>query len=144
MVYNSIYRNYSEFGSYKLKVGGYAMNKLFAAILTLALVALSAAAIHAGEAKDVITLPSKQGAVTLTHKAHVAHAQKKCNACHHLDKADGSDAKKCSQCHKEKESEVNGKKVISAKDAFHQNCKDCHKKDAAKKAPTTCKGCHVK
>jgi hypothetical protein len=32
----------------------------------------------------------------------------------------------------------------SMKDAMHAKCKDCHAKDASKKAPTKCDGCHKK
>ena len=73
-----------------------------------------------------------------------AGGDKKCNACHHSAKADGSDAKACSACHKDKAETKDGKKIISGKDALHKTCKDCHKKDKAKKAPTKCNECHKK
>ena len=34
--------------------------------------------------------------------------------------------------------------MASLKDAMHVKCKDCHAKDASKKAPTKCDGCHKK
>jgi len=36
------------------------------------------------------------------------------------------------------------KEKESFKVAMHTRCKECHKKDATKKAPTKCDGCHQK
>ena len=120
-------------------------------ILTLTVFVILVAAgsvLAAGKVADVLTLKSKQGDVTFTHKAHsdIVGAGK-CNKCHHTSKADGSDVKKCGDCHLEKESEKDGKKVMSIKDAAHKQCQGCHAEMKAKhpKAPgKKCTECHVK
>src|SRR4030067_779538 len=76
--------------------------------------------------------------VVFDHKAHAEKRAKSCQECHHKDTA-GKEQKGFS-CHKEK---AEGK-VVALKDAYHTNCKDCHKKDASKKAPTMCDGCQKK
>ena len=75
--------------------------------------------------------------VAFNHKAHGAVA-KDCKACHHKD--DAGKEQKCSaaKCHGAK---AEGKKV-ELKEAFHKQCKDCHKKE--KKGPQKCDECHPK
>jgi len=63
---------------------------------------------------------------------------KDCKECHHKDEKGKEQG--CHQCHKSK---TEGK-VVELKEAYHATCKDCHKKDASKKAPTMCNGCHKK
>jgi hypothetical protein len=75
--------------------------------------------------------------VVFDHKAHVGKA-KDCKECHHKDEKGKEQG--CQQCHKAK---TEGK-VVELKEAYHAMCKDCHKKDASKKAPTMCNGCHKK
>ena len=78
-----------------------------------------------------------QGA-PFAHKAH-ADAIKDCNKCHHTWK-EGEKVKKCTDCHT-KESEV------TAKTAFHNTCKNCHrdlKKAGKATGPTICSKCHAK
>jgi hypothetical protein len=47
---------------------------------------------------------------------------------------------KCFSCHEAKKKGD----AVAFKEAMHKTCKDCHKKDASKKAPTKCEGCHKK
>ena len=67
-----------------------------------------------------------------------------CIKCHHMYK-EGKKLEKCSNCHtKEGDEKAKG---ITAKKAFHKNCKDCHKEQ--KKAgnvnsKTKCTFCHEK
>ncbi|MEW6721080.1 MAG: cytochrome c3 family protein, partial [Thermodesulfobacteriota bacterium] len=70
-----------------------------------------------------------KGAVAYDHKAHAA-IEKNCKACHHADEA--GKEQNCAKCHGDK---TDGKK-LSAKEAFHKQCKDCHTK--AKKGPAKC------
>ena len=78
-----------------------------------------------------------QGA-PFAHKKH-ADALKDCKKCHHTWK-EGAKVKKCVDCHT-KDSK------LTAKKAFHANCRGCHR--AMKKAgkatgPTPCTKCHPK
>ena len=93
-------------------------------------------------AKDVVEYTPSFGKVTFTHKKH-ADAVKDCMRCHHTWKKGETSGKLCKECHKAKAEE----KALSAKDAYHKDCKGCH--DEAKKAnkptgPTACTQCHVK
>jgi protein-arginine kinase activator protein McsA len=92
--------------------------------------------------KEVITLDVPYGKVTFSHKKH-ADAIKDCLKCHHTWKKGETTGKLCKDCHKSK---VEGK-AISAKDAYHKDCKGCHE-EAAKASkpagPTGCTKCHVK
>ncbi len=94
-------------------------------------------------AKDVITFDVSQGKVTFPHKKHAETLKIDCLKCHHTWKAGETSGKLCVECHKAK---AEGK-TLSAKDAFHKDCRGCH--DEAKKAkkpagPTGCSQCHVK
>ncbi len=94
-------------------------------------------------AKDVITFDVPQGKVTFPHKKHAETIVKDCLKCHHTWKAGETSGKLCLECHK---AQAEGK-TLSAKDAFHKDCRGCH--DEAKKAkkpagPTGCSQCHVK
>jgi hypothetical protein len=93
-------------------------------------------------AKDVVEYNPPYGKVKFTHKKH-ADAIKDCVRCHHTWKKGETTGKQCKECHKAK---AEGK-AISAKDAYHKDCKGCH--EEAKKAnkpsgPTGCTTCHVK
>ena len=94
-------------------------------------------------AKDVIEFNPSYGKVTFTHKQHAETLKIDCVKCHHNWKQGETSGKLCKECHKAK---AEGK-TISAKDAYHKDCKGCH--DEAKKAkkpagPTGCTQCHVK
>ena len=78
-----------------------------------------------------------KAAVAFDHKAH-GEKVKECKACHHQDKAGKEQKCSTAECHGDK---TEGKKV-SLKEAFHTQCKDCHKKE--KKGPVKCDGCHPK
>jgi len=80
-----------------------------------------------------------KAAVAFDHKGHGAKV-KECKTCHHQDEAGKEQKCSAASCHGAK---AEGKKV-DLKEAFHTQCKDCHKKDASKKAPTKCDGCHPK
>ena len=113
----------------------------------------------------------KEPVVVFSHREHQEKYSQQypesfqagCGECHHDEnnkplknlKA-GDEVKKCIECH-QKASFAKGKKAkgLSKKqklefhaNALHQNCKDCHrkinKKTAKKKAPVTCKTCHLK
>jgi hypothetical protein len=110
-------------------------------LLAVVMVAVfSAGVIVAGNAPDTVTIKDVQkakSAVAFPHKAH-AERIKNCAECHHKDAA--GKEQKCFACHKaEKKGDA-----VSLKDAMHTKCKDCHAKDATKKAPTKCDGCHPK
>ena len=94
-------------------------------------------------AKDVVEYNPSYGKVTFTHKKHAETIVKDCLKCHHTWKKGETTGKLCKDCHKAK---AEGK-AMSAKDAYHKDCKGCH--DDAKKAskpsgPTGCTQCHVK
>ena len=113
----------------------------FAMLLAIVMVAVfSASVIVAADAPEKVTIKDVQkakSAVSFPHKAH-ADRIKNCAECHHKDAA--GKEQKCFACHK---AEKKGA-ASSLKDAMHTKCKDCHSKDATKKAPTKCDGCHPK
>ncbi len=78
-----------------------------------------------------------KAAVAYDHKAHSAKV-KECKACHHKDEAGKEQGCSAKGCHGAK---AEGKKV-DLKEAFHKQCKDCHKKE--KKGPQKCDECHPK
>ena len=94
--------------------------------------------------KDVIVLKSRQGNVTLSHKKHTAEYEIKCTDCHHETKK-GETPRACRSCHDPKKRKG---EVVTLKEAFHRQCKDCHmkvSKEQGKKAPhKKCLDCHVK
>jgi hypothetical protein len=116
------------------------MRKLAALVSIVVAVVFSAGLVVSAQVPDKMVLKEiqkSQPPVPFDHKAHVARA-KDCRECHHADAAGAE--QKCSACHKEK---AEGK-TVALKEAFHITCRDCHKKDASKKAPTSCSGCHPK
>lgn len=99
-----------------------------------------------GYAKDI------KGPVKLTHTAHVKDHGAKCTDCHHEFEngknvwTEDKPVKKCSECHDPVEKKGN---VDKLQNAYHNNCKDCHKaylKDHPdSKAPfKKCNDCHEK
>ena len=94
----------------------------------------------------------KKGPVKLTHKKHSEEYKVACADCHH-DYKDGKNVwkdtdpvKKCSECHNPLKKEGKVKKL---QNAYHRNCKNCHKayiKDHPdSKAPyKKCTKCHQK
>jgi len=88
------------------------------------------------------------GVVTFDHARH----KLECAKCHHPAKPEKAAAKPqeaCRSCHSKP---LPAGMKTSRQSAFHNatakagTCVDCHVKEAAagKKAPTTCKQCHVK
>src|SRR5512144_2489426 len=115
--------------------------KKFAMLMAAVMMAVfSASMIVAANAPDKATIDEVQKtkpAVVFPHKAH-ADRIKNCAECHHKDAA--GKEQKCFACHKAEKTGA----AVSLKDAMHTKCKDCHSKDATKKAPTKCDGCHKK
>ncbi len=94
-------------------------------------------------AKDVVEFTPSYGKVTFNHKKHAETLKIDCLKCHHTWKKGETSGKLCKDCHKAK---AEGK-TLSAKDAYHKDCKGCH--EEAKKAnkpagPIGCTQCHVK
>jgi len=87
--------------------------------------------------------------VAFEHKKHVDR-KVECAKCHHNQKdlKAGADVevKKCSECHltPEKPETLKCTEMGAAKNPYHKLCIECHKADAAKKAPTKCADCHKK
>jgi hypothetical protein len=80
---------------------------------------------------------------------HDEHNEKagieECNKCHHIYNDEGklvedesSEDQRCSECH---ELKASGKKP-ALMNAFHTNCKGCHKEK--NKGPVMCGQCHVR
>jgi cytochrome c553 len=92
------------------------------------------------KAKDNYAMDNTYGQVKFNHKKHAETLKVACEKCHHelKGKKPGEVPKSCGTCHK---AAAEGK-TLSAKDAFHKDCQECHKQDKAKKAPTTCIKCH--
>ena len=96
----------------------------------------------------------------LTHKKHVEEYKIPCASCHHVYKdgknvwKEGDEVQKCDACHtcvktgKALKDASPEEKKLSLYNAFHDNCKGCHKdyntKNNTKDAPTKCTDCHAK
>jgi hypothetical protein len=126
---------------------------VFAGILFLTVGVLTAA-----DVPDDVTIENKgyqkdkKGPVKLSHKKHSVDYQVACTDCHHEYKdgknvwKEGAPVKKCSECHNPLKKDGKIKKL---QNAYHRNCKNCHKeviaKDSKKKAPfKKCTECHQK
>ena len=92
----------------------------------------------------------KKRPVPFSHKKHVAEYGATCTDCHHVYKdgknvwKEGDHVEKCSKCHdplkNTKEGDV---KVMKLQNAYHKNCKNCHKEKD--KGPfKKCNDCHKK
>ncbi|MHC4663666.1 MAG: cytochrome c3 family protein [Planctomycetota bacterium] len=112
-----------------------------------------------GEQADRENIPAKiticppegaeKGAVEFPHRKHSDSKDKGglgygCKKCHHKMKSSDETPTKCTGCHKLKPAE--GDETPRLKDAFHDSCKDCHKKGDGKEtdAPKKCNECHAK
>jgi len=113
------------------------MRKLAAWIaVAVAMVFFTGAVIAAPPDKITIKEIQKTKApVAYDHKAHATKV-KECKECHHKDAAGKEQG--CGKCHGAK---AEGKKV-DLKEAFHTQCKACHKKEG--KGPQKCDECHPK
>jgi hypothetical protein len=118
------------------------------------------------QATDEVTIQSKlwktdkYGPVKLTHKKHAEDYKIPCQDCHHVYKdgknvwKQGEKVQKCDECHtcvktgKALKDATPDEKKLSLYNAFHDNCKGCHKKHntetQTKDAPTKCTDCHEK
>jgi len=94
----------------------------------------------------------KKGGVKLNHKKHTDEYKVGCDDCHHEYEGDknvwkeGDPVKKCSECHDPLKKEGEVKKL---QNAFHKNCKTCHKtlvsEGKSESAPfKKCTKCHEK
>lgn len=112
---------------------------------------ISKAASNPGPETMVLKTGNATKPANFSHKKHQATI--KCAECHHLQGADGKqvpwtegkEIQKCVTCHSE--ATMKNPKLNSFKNAAHENCKECHKKEAAAgkaAAPTKCTGCHPK
>lgn len=104
------------------------MKKILVLLAVFAIVGSALVAIAADKGPAEVKYEVKMGTVTFDHAAHQGATD--CATCHHT-----GEYAPCKSCH-------DGSKAPKAKDAYHKNCKDCHKKE--KKGPTKCKECHVK
>lgn len=104
-----------------------------------------------GYAKD------KKGAVKLTHKKHNVDFKIACAECHHVYEGgknvwkEGDKVEKCSKCHPiiwEKGKKKKKGEAMKLQNAYHKNCKTCHKalaKEGKKTGPfKKCNKCHAK
>jgi len=149
------------------------------ALAGIATLFLAAGIYAAADVPDVVDLNSpeyethKKGIVKFTHKKHAEDYAKKypeyyknsCGECHHdennkplKDLKVGDNVQRCIECHKIPSERPKGKgapklnkkqKLEYHAEAFHYNCRGCHKKynkkyKSKKKAPTTCTKCHPK
>ncbi|RJR24311.1 MAG: cytochrome C3 subunit A [Desulfobacteraceae bacterium] len=92
----------------------------------------------------------KKGPVEFTHKKHTADHKVACAECHHVFKdgknvwKEGDAVQKCKECHDPNEKKGNADKL---QNAFHKNCKNCHK-DLVEAGKSTaapfkkCNDCH--
>lgn len=90
----------------------------------------------------------------LSHTKHSKEYKAQCKDCHHVYKdgknvwEEGQKVQKCSECHnvyklgKDLKDATEEEKKLSLYKAYHDNCKNCHKKE--KKGPVKCDECHAK
>jgi hypothetical protein len=137
-----------------------------AGVLFVTVSALTAAdnpAKNACDVPDEVTIQNegykkdKKGPVKLSHNKHADKKENKgyevaCTECHHEYKdkknvwKEADPVKKCSECHNPLKKEDN---VIKLQNAYHKNCKNCHKaavkEGKSKTAPyKKCTKCHEK
>jgi len=136
------------------------MDKKFLTLLTIVLsgfLFLSVGILVAADVPDEVVLENegyakdKKGAVKLSHKKHSADYKVACTDCHHVYKdgknvwKEGDPVQKCSECHNPEAKEGDAMKL---QNAYHKNCKDCHKALQAEGKPTgpfkKCNDCHEK
>lgn len=134
------------------------MRKLFIYTSIGALVLASGAFFVTASAADLPTNITLEGCGTKQPPVafdHVKHAEGvKCASCHHTQPdltATSGEAATCVSCHKDpKDDALDCAEMSPKKNPYHINCMGCHKDSVAKdaslkgKAPTACKGCHVK
>ena len=118
---------------------------------------LAVGALTAADMPDEINISNEgykkdiKGPVKFHHKKHVEDYKVACTDCHHDYQngknvwKEGDPVKKCSECHNPLKKQGD---VDKLQNAFHKNCKDCHKeaeKAGKKNAPfKKCNDCHEK
>jgi len=115
------------------------MRKLFVLLAAVLAVALTFGPGMAAPPDKVVLkeIQKTRAPVAFDHKAHTEKV-KECKECHHKDAAGKEQKCSAADCHGAK---TDGKKV-ELKEAFHTQCKECHKKE--KKGPVKCDECHPK
>ncbi len=103
----------------------------------------------------------KKGPVKFTHEKHNKDFKIACTECHHDYKKEGDKkkniwkegdpVKKCGACHPfiwEKGKKLKKGEAMKLQNAYHRNCKNCHKalkKEGKKTGPfKKCNKCHAK
>jgi hypothetical protein len=112
-----------------------------------------AAKTKSGEAAAVLKIENAKtfgtltkAPVTFAHTKHNVEYKVACDKCHHVFKdkkqewKEGDRVQKCAECHKSPKE--NDGEMLSLYNAYHKNCRDCHKD--MKKGPTKCDECHPK
>jgi len=123
-------------------------------VFVTGLLFLAVGALIAADVPDEVSIQNdgykkdKKGPVKLSHKLHAADYKVACTECHHEYEGgknvwkEGQPVKKCSECHNPLKKD---KKVMKLQNAYHRNCKNCHKALEGKKAPfKKCNDCHQK
>ena len=136
------------------------MNKKLATVFLVAITGLVFATVgvlsaSGASAPDKVNIENqgykkdKKPAVEFHHKKHSEDYKLGCTECHHMYTdgkntwKEGDEVKKCIACH---DPEKKDGKVDKLQNAFHKNCKNCHKekKDDEKAPFKKCTGCHKK
>jgi len=136
------------------------MNKKFLTVLMVALsglLFLAVGVLVAADVPDQILIQNKgykrilKGPVLFQHKKHNVDYKLACTDCHHKYEngknvwKEGDPVKPCIDCHNPLKKQG---KIPKLQNAFHKNCKNCHKKlaKAGKKAGPykKCNQCHQK
>lgn len=93
------------------------------------------------EPERVVSL-NKGGKVIFTHKYHTDILGVNCELCHHMEDLSEEDVKlqSCHECHNDNEDAMS---ELSAKEAYHIVCIDCHNESMGPGAgDEECAGCH--
>lgn len=139
-------------------------NRLVAVVVGLGFLAASlfAVSILYAEVADSFIIKSslfkerKKNHIEFSHKKHNVDYKIGCAECHHIYKdgknvfKEGDAVQKCESCHdvvKQKKECTDDEKKRHLQTAFHDNCKDCHKKmtkEGKDTGPVKCLECHPK
>jgi hypothetical protein len=136
------------------------MHKKFMTLLLVVLTGMlfvAVGALTAADVPDEINISGEgykkdiKGPVKFSHKKHHEEYKAACTDCHHDYQngknvwKEGDPVKKCGECHNPLKKQG---KVDKLQNAYHKNCKDCHKemdKAGKKNAPfKKCNDCHAK
>jgi hypothetical protein len=137
------------------------MSKRFTTVLSAVFTAIlfvTVGILAASDVPDEIIIQNevyksdKKGGVKLTHKKHNVDYKVACTDCHHVFKdgkqvwKEGDPVQKCSECHDPEKGEKG--EPMKLQNAYHKNCKDCHKDLEKEGKPTgpfkKCNDCHEK